>query len=117
MKKDPKTIHSGLIAWREYGRSLSQAEVFAQVRKYENEGFIFAAERNSETVLMFYSNEGLSFPEWRLRALRLHWQRSPLRFAQLDAAAKQMIDEVGRNRGYRSFSDRMTKMVQDSQSK
>lgn len=114
-RKNPREVHAGLIAWREYDRSLSPLEILAQVKRYENEGLEYVSERNSDTVLMFCSNEGLSFPEWRLRAMSLKWQRSPMRHAQLRAQASGMLEDMGRNRGFVSFSERMRGEVRRAQ--
>ncbi len=92
--KNPRETHRGLLVWKTYKGRLTDLQVLAQIRKFGDEGLEFVAMKNSDTALMFCTNDGLGYAPKRLKMLNCRWKRSPNTYVQLRAEGAKLLLEV-----------------------
>src|SRR5712691_640935 len=81
----------GLIVWKQFKSQLSEKELQEEVLNLENEGFQVVAVRNSQTVIVAVTSEGLAYSTSRLLKVGYEWERLMETHNQLNAIAQIFV--------------------------
>ncbi len=96
MRIEGRRDQKGLIVWKKYDRQLSPQEIKKERENLENEGFEIIAVKNSQTVIVAVTSEGLAYSTSRLRKIDYEWERCLETHNQLNSKAKAKLLELVR---------------------
>jgi len=85
---------SGLIVWKKFNKQLTQEECRIEEVNLQNEGFTVLKIKNSNTIILAVSSEGLAFSKARLRNTGVSWQRCVETHVLLNNKAMRKLEEL-----------------------
>jgi len=85
---------NGLIIWKAFERQLSEKELQKEIVSLENEGFQVVKVKNSDTVIVAVTSEGLAYSTSRLLKIGYEWERVMETHNQLNSTA-QLLARTG----------------------
>jgi hypothetical protein len=81
----------GLVIWKKFDAQLSDSEVQKEIISLENEGFQVVAVKNSETMIVAVTSEGLAYSTSRLLKVGYEWERLVETHNQLTSIAQVFV--------------------------
>lgn len=81
----------GLVIWKQFNSQLSEKELQEELLNLENEGFQVVAIKNSETMIVAVTSEGLAYSTSRLLKVGYEWERLVETHNQLNSIAKEFM--------------------------
>ncbi len=92
--KSGRREQNGLVIWKKFDGRLSEKELQREIVSLENEGFQVVAVKNSQTVIVAVTSEGLAYSTSRLRKIGYEWERYLETHNQLNSKACHKLEEL-----------------------